>query len=87
MWEIGDVAAIFGLETRFGQLRRIGRNDRVLGVGKRLGMDEGEMCNVNEAFDLPPCKALDVDPGAGDLLERRIIPVRHGGREIGRAHV
>jgi hypothetical protein len=64
----------------------LGRHLGIVGIAEGVGVDEGEMGDVEKALHLAAREAEDVDGGADDLLELALIPMRHVGDD-GRAAI
>ena len=61
---IADRTPVIGGEAKGGLLRDIVGNQLIIGIRKGVGMDPGEVGNIEKSLDLAAGKAFDLKSGA-----------------------
>ena len=74
---VADRTPVIGDKTKRRLLRIVVRHHLVIRVGEGIGVDPGEMGDVQKALDLAARKAVNLKGRAVDLLKAVVVPVRH----------
>ena len=75
-------APVIGDETERRLLRAVVGHQLIFRIGEGVGMDPGEMRDIQKAFHLAARKAVDLKGRAVDLLKSLVMPVRHDRQRL-----